>query len=815
MNARGSGGGGGGGAGHPNARDGAFVGREAALGDVRVLLADPANRLVTVTGPGGVGKTRLALELVRDGGHDAAFVPLAPVAEPAGVLPAIASALGIVDEPKRLPARLAAALAERQRLLVLDNLEHLLAAGAQLVALMDAAPDLRVLATSRHRLHLPGERVVDLPPLDPAAAANLFALRVARTPGATPLHTADAEAVDAICTLVDRLPLGIELAAGWTRTVPPRELLPLLDDRLHRLKRVPASGDPRHQTMRDAVAWSYGLLAEPEQALFRRLAVFVGGFTLATARRMVAGRAAGAGYPYAEGYGLPFPYLRELGYDATKPDLDRQDPAVARALPPLALDPLEGLTALLDHSLLRRADDGTGEARYEFLETIREYGLERLAASGEEPAVRHAHAAAMLAFAEATSEGMFAAQRRLWDRNRIEREMPNVRAALTWALDRGEPAAELAQRIAGAMWFYWHSSGAVGEGRRWMERAAALPARQPWARAASYPGLGFLCWVQGDDARAAEVLDEAAHLTASLGLTNSEGSAHFYRALVAWRKGPGAVFEMVDHLERALALFRPAENAIGIGVCDLALGVIARMTENLDDALALFEEARGLFVGVGYEWGIASSRYYAGEALRDLAKRDPARMPEALAALREALLAYRALGDDWGTGGVVSAFACVAAEAGDGERAARLFGAADAMLARMGVFLPPTDLERYRAVAAALRETMGPATYDRGYAAGQALPPDEAVAEALGGVDPVPTASPAHLTDTQRELLREIVTRWPDGRGFSIKALALAVGRDYGSVHELLGVIAHRWQLPGWRALIRYLAEHPADFRDL
>jgi hypothetical protein len=565
--------------------------------------------------------------------------------------------------------------------------------------------------------------------------------------------------------------------------------------------------------MRDAVAWSYGLLTDEERAFFRRLSVFVGGFGHEMAGSLVSGREAGEGYGFAEGYGLPFPFTRFLGHDPTAAPHGDQDPAFALPLAPISLDPLDGLAELLDQSLLQRIDGpADGAASYAFLEPIREFGLEQLVHAGEEAATRHAHAATMLAFAEASSEGIFGKQLRLWERARIDRELPNLRAALHWATAQGEAGSELALRLAGNLWFYWQTGGMAREGRDWLERALALGGGPAWCRAMDLPALGFLWWVQGDDECAEAVLDEGLRLAAEVGLLSSEASAHFYRALVAWRRGPSALFSMLEHLERALDLFRAADDPVGVGVCTLAFGVVRRMGGDPEGALDLLEEARRLFVEAGYEWGVCSARYYAGEAVRDLAATDLARLPEAVALLRDALTGYAAQGDNWGIGGVVSALAGVAAEVGNGEQAAQLYGAADAMLAKMGAFLPPTDLEAYRAAAAGLRAQMGDEAYDRAYVFGREMRPEDAVEEALrvadGIAEGVPAECaqdprpPAKLTNRQLSVVRLLVD------GLDPEQIAAKRGVYQTGVYQMLRRICERWHLDKWDQIAPLAVEH-------
>lgn len=757
-----------------------FVGRAPEIARVRALLADPTARLVTLTGPGGVGKTRLALEIAgavpaaSDGEAAVAWVPLAAVTDTRHVLPVVARALGLNDAEERLPDALRAHLRDHRLLLILDNVEHLLPV-MDLAGLLGDCPGLTILATSRHPVRIAGERIVEIAPLDPASAVQLFRLRAERTPGAAPIRQADAPVVEAICARVDRLPLAIELAVAWTRVVRPSEILDQLENRLGLLRNRGGARDVRHVSLRDAIAWSYDLLTADEQAAFRRLCVFPNGLTRAMADAMLRGRAEGAGYPFADGYGFAFPFLKDLGYDPTAAPHNALPPASAPPLPPVRLAALDALASLMDHSLLIRRDvDGEENARYGFLDTIREFGLEQLAASGEDPAVMHAFAATMLAISEASAESLFHANRRIWGRDRVDAEYPNIIAALARSTARGDASAELALRIAGSLWAFWQSTGRAGEGREWLERALALRGAPAWSRATSLPSLAFLCWIQGADERAAAVLDEAEPVGHATGIMAVIGSNAFYRALLAWRGGPSKLFEMLDHLERALAAFQRGEDPVGIGVCKLAFGQIARVTGDPEGALTLFEEAHEQFVLGGYEWGLASALYYAGQALWDQATAKPELAPRAVARLAEGLRAYWALGDGWGAGGAISALACCAAARGEDALAARLFGAAQSLLGRIGAFLPPSDLDSYDAVKLALRARMGTARYDAAFAAGLALTPEDGVSEALAFgralLNPAPDVGLlAALTGHERALLRAVIAAHRAGEQFSAK----------------------------------------------
>ncbi|MDP9356600.1 MAG: helix-turn-helix domain-containing protein, partial [Chloroflexota bacterium] len=422
-----------------------FVGRGREVEQVIALLRRADVRLVTLTGPGGVGKTRLALraaaELLDHVPDGAWFVDLTPLADPALVPAAIAVVLGVREAGGQpLVETLAVALRDKQLLLVLDNCEHLLDAAPVVAELLRACPGLTVLATSRAPLRLRGEREVAVPPLGLPATARpapeeiarseavrLFVERARAHEADFALTEANAPAVAGIVRVLDGLPLAIELAASRIKLFPPTALLRRLERRLTLLTGGARDLPARQRTLRDAIAWSHDLLTEEERLLFRRLAVFAGGATCEAAEAVA-------------------------------------DPAGE-------LGVVNGLAVLVDQSLLRKEDDPDGEPRYRMLETVREYALERLDASGEEAAVRDRHAAWCLALAEAAGAVLWTT----YDPGvvaRLEAEHPNLRAALTWFAQASDGEALL--RIGATLGRFWYVAGHAREGRGWLERALAL-----------------------------------------------------------------------------------------------------------------------------------------------------------------------------------------------------------------------------------------------------------------------------------------------------------------------------------------------------
>ncbi len=606
--------------------------------------------------------------------------------------------------------------------------------------------------------------------------------------------TGEAETVAEIVRRLDGLPLAIELAAArlWElRTTDA--LLARLEPRLPALESGWRDATARHRTMRSAISWSYDLLSPEEQALFRRLSVFAGGFTLEMADRIVRGRAAGEPYPYADGYGVEFFGAERLGGDPYVVRGGGYPRPLALALPPLEIDVEEGVAALVNRSLIRRTEGRERDARFEMLEIIREFGLEQLEASGEAAAVRHAHAAAVMAFAEASMLVLWTSLWPFWGLGRIDDELGNVRAALTWAQAQGSSGAEFVLRIAGALWPYFQFRGLLAEARAWLRGAVAYEDAPEWPRAFGLVALGMICWIGGDDEAAETYLLEATELNRQIGHDVGVARALFFRALVAWRREQYAT--MAALLNEALPLFREWEDSVGGAVCLLAHGVLARLHQEPVRARELFDGAHALAASVGYRWGMATARYYAGEVMRDQGE-----VVEAARLLTEALAGYWAQGDAWGSGAVMSALAVMAAGHGELVDAARLFGAADTLLTKAGAFLPPTELVAYSQIAARVRGTLGDAEYDLAFAAGRDWPVEEAVAAALAlgrrlageRTSPAaPSLSVGPGTDTPLPRLSprklEIVRRLANGQ--SIKEIAADLRLNPDTVYQYLAEI--------------------------
>ncbi|MGH2560748.1 MAG: tetratricopeptide repeat protein [Thermomicrobiales bacterium] len=658
-----------------------LVGRARELGDVRALLLRDGVRMVTLTGPGGVGKTRLALDVATalDGEFGGVgFVPLAPIRAVDLVPSAIARALGIrEDGAQPLVALLRARLRDEHLLLVLDNFEHVAAAAPTIAALLAACPRVSALVTSRAPLRISGEHEYPIPPLPvpdapespPVAdlarfdAATLFCQRAHAVRPDFALTAHNAAAVAEICRSLDGLPLAIELAAARIKILSPEALLALLNNRLQLLTGGPRDLPARLQTMRDAIAWSYDLLSPDEQSLFRRLAVFVGGFTLAAAEAVAEG-----GRRKAEGG-------RRNGTPAHPPSA------------------LEGVTSLVDKSLLRRTDQDEGEPRFEILETIREYGLEQLAASGEEPSARARHATWCLALVEQAESELMGPEQTPW-LERLEREHANMRKALAWLST--EERAEQALRLAGALSHFWEVHGHWSEGREWIEGLLTLTSDRTGtltSRAKAFRGAGRLAYLQRDLARAASFHEQSLALYRALDDRQGIAFALTNLAFLAFRQGDTGRAEIL--YGDALALSRDVGDKGRIAFALDSLGVIATLLGDHQRAAVLLEESLALSRETGDQWQIATTLVNLGVLASD--QRD---FQRARPSFEESLVLLRAIGSDQLTGLAIAHLGLIAQEQGDAGRAIALFTEALALCRNIGGQLPtPRCLEGLAAAA--------------------------------------------------------------------------------------------------------------------
>jgi len=710
-----------------------------------------------LTGPGGAGKTRLALQAAadlldafRDGVW---FVALAPIRDHTLVLTAIAQALGVVDATgQSLEEALKAYLRSRQTLLVLDNFEQVLDAGPLIAALLTAAPALKVLVTSREVLHLYGEHEYEVPPLSlpdlyhlppierltQYEAVRLFIERAQAVRSDFAVTIDNAPAIAEICVRLDGLPLAIELAAARSKLFPPKALLARLDRRLALLTGGPRDLPARQQTLRNAIAWSYDLLDPAEQAIFARLGVFVGGCTLEAAEAVLADdRAGNAG------------------------DLTAYIPASAV---------LAGLASLVDKSLLTEVESAGDAARFVMLETIREYALEQfgqLEASDESPILRCRYADYYVALAETAAPKLIGEQQQVW-LGRLDAEYTNLRAVLTWSVDSQDRVA-LGLRLAAALRWFWITRSLFREGYVWLERVVAL-SRQveaaPALRAKALCAAGHMAELWGDYTQAIPLLEEGIALAREEGDRTSTAEALAFLGFIVCEHGDFARAEGL--VEESLALYQAEGDSYGIILASLFLGDVAREQNHMPQATGHFAVALTLSRDAGYtilqclallnlgriayaqaEYALAQALLTESQALFqqlgaaggvaevqiDLGRvaRAQGNAVEAARLFSESLAWYH---EFWGskkrdiTYGL-EGVAGVAAAQGQLARAARLLGAAEALRESAGVPLPPVHRVDYERDVALVRAALDEDAFAAAWAEGHALTLEQVIAEAL------------------------------------------------------------------------------------
>jgi len=844
-----------------------LIGREHEMQSVSTLLQRSEVRFVTLTGPGGVGKTRLGLQvatdLLDDFANGVCFVSLAPISDPNLVVPTIAQALGIKEAGEESVADLLQAYVhDKHLLLLLDNFEQVLPAVPGLSNLLTTCPQLKILVTSRAVLHIRGEHEFPVPPLAlpdlthfPGSeglsqyAAVAFFLHCAQA--ARPdfqLTPANTRTIAEICVRLDGLPLAIELAAPRIKLLSPQALLTRLGHRLQVLTSGAQDAPVRQQTLRNTLAWSYDLLAAEEQRLFRWLSVFVGGCTLEAVE----------------------------GLSTTLGDT--------------SADILDGVASLMDKSLLRQVEQEGEEPRLLMLATIREYGLEALTASGEMASTRRAHAVYYLRLSEDAETEIGGPQQAAW-LDRLEREHDNLRAALLWSLEQAENeeatdderSMETALRLGGALRDFWRIHGYISEGRNFLERAleasggieASVQAKALIAAAnlafiqsdydhtemlsqeslrlyrelEDQPGisfsvylLGIVAWTRGNTATARSLLAESLALAKAVDDEQRAAWSVFVQGLLESSQGEYAMAHAL--FEESLAIHRRLQNKRGIAHALSQLAQVLIVSQrDLARVPSLLQECLAVSREIGFKEGIAASFWLSGQVA--LGQGD---LVTARSLAEKSVVLYKEMGHRHGSAESLSAFGKVlAAEAdyaaartqyedsleicgalgakwiiatcllGLGEVvaaqrqlawAAQLWGAADALRDALGVPIPPFELADYERALTAARVQLGERAFAAAWAQGRAMTPEQALGAQGQKAAPTSTTTAAPPTYPAGLTAREMEVLRLVAGGLTDVQVAEKLILSPRTVHAHISSIYSKLGVTSRSTATRYAIEH-------
>lgn len=681
-----------------------FVGRERELAEIKDAVRD--GRILTLTGPGGTGKTRLAIETAREllpeFEHGAFFVALAPITDPGLVMATVAEAVGVTEDAARSPLEsLIEQLEDRETLLVLDNLEQVLDAAGEIGRLVSETRRVRIVTTSREPLGLHGEREFAVPPLglpdvehlpsleslSQYTAVELFVERASAVKPGFQVTNENAPAVAEICSRLDGLPLAIELAAARAKILSPQDILRRLEDHLG-LGFLTGGGRDRpgrQQTLRDAIAWSYDLLDEDERRLFASLSVFLRGFSL-EAVDAVCGN----------GAGLP--------------------------------DAFDGIASLVNKSLIRQIEGPGGQSRFLMLETIREFAAERLAESPDAEDVRRRHADHFLGLARTAAPNLFGEEQGRW-LGILAGEHDNFRAALGWAEAAGE--TETALSLAASLWRFWQMRGHLREAAERFRNVLGLPgsSENPVARAEALEGAGGVSYWMGDWDAAEAYYGECLELRRAQGDDKRIADAAYNMAFV-YTVPPEPrrdVSRSRPLLQEALDRYRALDDRRGIANVLWALSNIHLVSEGWRECADTAAEALAIFDELGDRFGAAWAAHTVGLALTALGEKADGR-----SSFERAMGMFTEAGDITGIGLVLNDFAVLAATERDFERGIRLRAAAEVIERQAGQGLVSNLDSYYSWVPDVSDSDIPPEEQSRLRAEGEALSTEEAVAYALG-----------------------------------------------------------------------------------
>lgn len=676
-----------------------FIGREKEVATAQKLLLQQNVRLLVLTGPGGTGKTRLSLQVAAEVSdhfeHGIFFVALAAITDPLLVAPAIAQTIGVKEAAGQSAVQsLQSYLANKQMLLVLDNFEQIIEASTMVADIMAAAPQVRMLVTSRETLHIYGEQEFPVPPLalpnlrqppplDVLSQYAAIALFIARAQAVKPDFTItneNAPAVAEICVRLDGLPLAIELAAARIKLLAPQAMLTRLTSRLKLLTGGARNLPARQQTLRGAIDWSYDLLVENERTLFRRLAIFSGGCTLSAVE------------------------------------------AVCNAEGDLDLDMLDGISSLCDKSLLRREADDLDEPRFRMLELVHEYAVARLAVSGAIETIRQQHASYYLELAETAEPELLGPQQHVW-LDRLELDHDNLRVALTWLVEQ-EMYTEVL-RLSGALWRFWYAHAHLSEGRRCLETIIACsPVTSTGLYAKVLNGAGIMAWMQGDYVAARSWLEQSHVIQRELG--EKRGIAISLNNLGLVTTDQGDYTSARALYEESLTLLRELRDQWGTGLALSNLGNVARLQGDHAAAQQFNEECLSIWRKVGDKWGIATALSHLGYLRHVQQDNTRARL-----LYQESLALRRELSDKEGMAECFEGLAWVFKTDGDLIHAARLCHVAILLREAIGAPLSPADRDVFDQIVDALRQEISDTTFTAIGLEFARMSPEQALASVL------------------------------------------------------------------------------------